>query len=84
MPDGVVQSVSYYAEPTVGVPLGKMYTLGAELHIGRAHSAATIPAVLDLLQGDRLRPGAVPVTTVAWEQAPARFLDPATKLVVVR
>ena len=82
--DGLVQSVSYYAEPTVGVPLGKMYTLGAELHIGRVHSAATVPAVLDLLQGDRLRPGAVPVTTVAWEQAPTRFLDPATKLVVVR
>ena len=83
-PDGVVHSVSYFPDALTGVPLGKMYTLGVDLHIGRVHSAAMLPTVLQLLGEGRVRPDRVPTTTVAWDEAPARYLEPATKLVVAR
>ena len=43
-PEGVLHSVSSYAaEATVPMPLRRLYTLGIEFHIGRAHSAALLP-----------------------------------------
>ena len=83
-PDGIVQSVSYYPEDLTGLPLGKMYTRGLDLCIGRVHSAATAPAVIRLAQERRLRVDRMPRTTVPWDDARERFLDPAIKLVVTR
>ena len=64
-PEGVLHSVSYYAEqPTVAVPLGRLYTLGIQFHIGRAHSAALLPQVIALVADGRLHPELV--TTVSY------------------
>ena len=83
-PEGVLHSVSYYADPLTGVPLGKMYTLGIRVHIGRVHSATVLPSVLRLVAGGVLKPDAVPVTAIPWEEANDRYLDDAVKLVVTR
>lgn len=84
-PEGVLHSVSYYgAEPTVPVPLGRLYTLGIELHIGRAHSAALLPEVVALVADGRLHPELVTSRVIDWEDAPTGYLEPAVKLVVAR
>ena len=38
-------------------PLRRLYTLGIEFHIGRAHSAALLPEVVALVADDLLHPG---------------------------
>ena len=84
-PEGVLQSVSYYASgPTVPMPLGRLYTLGIDFRIGRAHSAALLPEVLELVVDGRLRPSLVTTSVVPWEEAAERFTEPAVKLVVTR
>ena len=40
------------------MPLRRLYTLGIEFHIGRAHSASLLPEVAALVASGRLRPGA--------------------------
>jgi threonine dehydrogenase-like Zn-dependent dehydrogenase len=56
-PEGVLHSVSYYAaESMTPMPLGKLYTLGIQFHIGRAHSAAVLPEVIGLVADGRLAP----------------------------
>jgi len=83
-PEGVLQSVSYYPGGAVELPLVRMYTLGVRFRVGRCHAAAQIPEVLKLVEAGRLRPGAVTTRVVDWEEAPAAWLEPATKLVVRR
>ena len=81
----MLHSVSYYAaEPTVPMPLGRLYTLGIDFRIGRAHSAALLPEVLDLVADGRLRPSDVTTDVVRWDEAAERFTEPAVKLVVAR
>jgi hypothetical protein len=43
-------------EPSVGLPLGKLYTLGIRFFIGRAHAASLLPEVMPLIAARRLRP----------------------------
>lgn len=84
-PEGVLHSVSYYAaEPTVPMPLGRLYTLGIEFRIGRAHSAAVLPEVVDLVAAGRLDPGAVTTSVVDWDDADEHFAEPTIKLVITR
>ena len=84
-PEGVLHSVSYYAsEPTVPMPLGRLYTLGIDFRIGRAHSAALLPEVLELVADGRLRPSDVTTAVIGWDEAAERFTEPAVKLVVTR
>ena len=83
-PEGICQSVSYYAARETPVPLGRMYTLGIRFFVGRAHSCALLPEVLPLIEAGRLRPGEVTTRKVGWEEAPEAFLEPAIKLVVER
>ena len=83
-PDGICQSVSFYAGADVPLPLGKMYTLGIRFLVGRAHAAATIPAVLPLIEEGRLRPQEVTTRVVDWEDAASAWVEPAIKLVVRR
>ena len=83
-PEGILQSVSSYLEEKVPVPLRRMYTLGVELHIGRAHSAALLPEVVALVADGRLRPELVTTRVIGWEEAPTRYLDPTVKLIVDR
>lgn len=84
-PEGVLHSVSYYAaEPTVPMPLGRLYTLGIDFRIGRAHSAALLPEVLGMVADGRLDPSVVTTEIIDWDDAADRYTDPAVKLVVAR
>jgi threonine dehydrogenase-like Zn-dependent dehydrogenase len=83
-PEGICQSVSFYAGGDLPMPLGRLYTLGIRFVIGRAHSAALVPEVLPLIAQRRLRPEAVTTRVVDWEAAPTAYLEPAIKLVVRR
>jgi alcohol dehydrogenase len=84
-PEGVLHSVSYYGgQPTVPVPLGRLYTLGIQIHTGRAHSAALLPEVLALVAAGRLHPELITTSVIDWEDAPTGYLEPALKLVVTR
>jgi alcohol dehydrogenase len=83
-PEGILHSVSSYVVGEVSLPLQRMYTLGIELHIGRAHSAARLPEVVALVADGRLRPELVTTRVVDWAEAADRFTDPATKLVFAR
>jgi alcohol dehydrogenase len=83
-PEGVCQSTSFYAGGEMPLPLGRMYTLGIRFVIGRAHSAAVLPALMPLIEQGRLRPQDVTTRVVDWEDAPVAYLEPAVKLVVRR
>jgi threonine dehydrogenase-like Zn-dependent dehydrogenase len=83
-PEGICQSVSFYPAATAPLPLGRMYTLGVKLSIGRAHSAALIPEVLGLIEAGRLHPEMVTTTVVDWDDAATAYLDETIKLVVRR
>jgi alcohol dehydrogenase len=83
-PEGVCQSVSYHAGPPVPVPMGRMYTLGIRLCVGRCHSAALLPEVVALIESGRLRPADVTTRVVAWDEAAEAFQEPGIKLVVQR
>jgi threonine dehydrogenase-like Zn-dependent dehydrogenase len=82
-PEGTLQCMGNM-ETAVPVDLLRLYTLGIELHLGRAHSAALLPEVVTFVADGRLRPEAVTTDVVDWEDAPKRYLDPAVKLIVDR
>jgi alcohol dehydrogenase len=84
VPEGVLQSVGFYPGGDVPVPLGRLYTLGIRFHTGRVHAAAMLPRVMPLIAEGRLRPGEVTTRVVDWDDAPAAFGEPATKLVIRR
>jgi alcohol dehydrogenase len=83
-PEGVLHCVASYLDETVPVPLRRLYTLGIELHIGRAHSAALLPEVVGLVTDGVLKPELVTTAVIAWDDAPSRYLEPAVKLIVDR
>ena len=83
-PEGLLQCVSSYLDETVPVPLRRLYTLGIELHIGRAHSAALLPHVVALVAEGRLHPELVTTSVIGWEEAPKRYLESTVKLIVDR
>ena len=82
-PEGILQLMGTM-ETAVPINLMRLYTLGIELHLGRAHSAALVPEVVALVAGGRLHPEVVTTDVIDWEDAPARFLDPSVKLIVER
>ena len=55
-PEGICQSVSFYAGGDMPLPLGRLYTLGIRFFIGRAHAVALLPEVMPLIEQGRLRP----------------------------
>jgi len=83
-PEGVCQSVSFHPGQDVPLPLGRMYTLGIRLFVGRCHACALLPEVVPLIESGRLRPGEVTTRLASWPEAPEAFLEPAIKLVVRR
>lgn len=83
-PEGICQSVSFYAGGDMPVALGRLYTLGIRFSIGRAHSVALLPQVMPLIEQGRLRPQDVTTRVVDWNDAPRAFLEPAIKLIVRR
>ena len=84
-PEGTLHSVSYYAaEPMVPMPLGRLYTLGIDFRIGRAHSAALLGEVIELVADGRLHPEQVTTSVIDWEDTPDRYTDDTVKLIVSR
>ena len=83
-PEGICQSVSFHPGAGVTLPLGRMYTLGIRLLIGRCHAAALLEEVVDLIAAGALRPDAVTTSVVDWNEAADAWLEPAIKLVVQR
>lgn len=83
-PEGVCQSVSFHPGPATPVPMGRMYTLGIRLHVGRCHAAALLPEVMAAIERGTLRPQEVTTRVVCWESAPEAWLEPGVKLVVRR
>ena len=83
-PEGILHSVSSYLEETVPMPLRRLYTLGIEFHIGRAHSASLLPEVVALVADGRLHPELVTTQVIDWDDAVEHFVDPTVKLVVTR
>jgi len=83
-PEGVLQSVSFYLQGSLPVPLGRMYTLGVEFHVGRAHSASLLPEVVEHVASGALKPELVTTQVVDWKDAAAHYLDPTVKLIVDR
>lgn len=79
--EGILQSLGYMFEP-VPLPLGKLYTRGIQLHIGRTHAAALLPQVVQLIAAGRLDPAAVTTRVVDSGEAATAWLEPATKLSV--
>ena len=64
--------------------MGKLYTLGIQFFIGRAHSVSLLPEVMPLIAERRLRPEQVTTRVVDWEEAPIAWLEDSIKLVVTR
>jgi threonine dehydrogenase-like Zn-dependent dehydrogenase len=83
-PEGVLHCVSSYLDDTIPVALRRLYTLGIEVHIGRAHSAALLPEVTALVAAGRLRPELITTAVIGWDDAPQHYLDPMVKLIVNR
>jgi len=83
-PEGICQSVSFYAGGEMPLPLGRLYTLGIRFVIGRAHAVSLLPRVMTLIDEERLRPEEVTTRVVDWSDAPNAFLEPAIKLIVRR
>lgn len=83
-PEGICHSASYLPVPEVGLPLGKLYTLGIQFRIGRAHSVSLLPEVMPLIAERRLRPEEVTTRIVGWDDAPSAWLEDSIKLVVAR
>jgi threonine dehydrogenase-like Zn-dependent dehydrogenase len=81
---GYCTSVAIYFGKTTPMPLLEMYTRGITFHVSRADSRRLLPEVLALVASGRLDPLAIPTTIVRWEEAPRAWLEPTTKLVVVR
>jgi threonine dehydrogenase-like Zn-dependent dehydrogenase len=82
--EGVLHSVSYYLDPSITLPLGKMYTRGVRFSIGRAHSASLLPEVVGLIGAGGLDPAPITTSVIGWDEAPDRYLDDTVKLVVTR
>ena len=81
---GHCTSVAIYFDSLTPVPLLEMYTRGVTFHVSRADSRKLLPDVISLVAAGRLDPLRIPTTVVPWDQAPEAWLEPATKLVLVR
>jgi len=84
-PDGICTSAGSF-HPSVRIPALQMYVRNATLHIGRAHTRALIPHVLDLMLDGRLRPETVITNVASIDDAPSalreHFLGAGVKTVL--
>jgi alcohol dehydrogenase len=83
-PEGICQSASFFAAPMTPVPLGRLYTLGIQFFVGRAHAAALLPEVMPLIAQGRLHPEEITTRVVSWDEAPDAYLEDTIKLVIRR
>ncbi len=83
-PEGICQSVSFFPGPEIPIALGKLYTLGIQFFIGRAHAASLLPEVMGLIEAGRLHPEEVTTRVESWDRAPEAYLENTIKLVLTR
>lgn len=70
--------------PQPSLPLLDMYTKGVTLHLSRADSRRYAPEVVEHATAGRIDMAGIPREVVTWEDAARAWLEPATKLVIVR
>jgi alcohol dehydrogenase len=81
---GICTCTAIFFGQQPSLPLLDLYTKGITVHLSRADSRRYTPEVADLAASGRLNAGAVITRTAGWDDAPAAWLAPATKLVLVR
>jgi alcohol dehydrogenase len=84
-PDGICTSAGgVYG--TARIPAGLLYSRNATYHVGRTHSRAMIPQVLDLMTSGRFHPEAVTTTVAPLDDAPRalrqHYLTDSTKTIL--
>lgn len=83
-PYGLCTSASIFFTETTSLPMLEMYTRGITLHTSRADSRRFLPEILHLTAAGGFDPLAVPTTIASWDDAATAWMEPATKLVLVR
>ncbi len=66
------------------IPMWEMYQREVTFSTGRPSTRAFIPAVLELCRCGKLHPERVVSDVIAWDDAPARLIEPSLKPVVAR
>ncbi len=73
-PDGICTSAGSF-HPSARIPALRMYVRNVTLHVGRAHTRALIPHVLDLMRDGRLRPESVTTSLARLDEAPTALRE---------
>jgi threonine dehydrogenase-like Zn-dependent dehydrogenase len=81
---GICTSVGIYYTDTTPMPLLDMYDTGVTFKIGRAHSRADLPRIVELVANGRFHPEKVTTKVAAWSDAVEALNDPSAKVVIVR
>ena len=82
--EGVCTQPAWIPAAETPVPLSRMYSLGATLHVGRCHARATLPPVVAAIAAGRLHPEKITTRRAAWAEAAEAMAESALKLVIDR
>jgi alcohol dehydrogenase len=82
--EGICTSAAYNPGEPVPVAMGRLYSKGISLHVGRCHARPWIPEVATALAEGRLHADRITTRRVAWSEAAEAMTEPALKLVVDR
>jgi threonine dehydrogenase-like Zn-dependent dehydrogenase len=80
---GICQAAGIHFRP-VDLPLVEMYRRGIRLETGRASARDQLPAVLDLIQQKRLRPGEIGATVIDVADAPKALRGPLSHKTIIK
>jgi alcohol dehydrogenase len=83
-PGGVCTAVGYYFAAGTRLPLMRMYTTDATLHVGISHARAALPELLEFISRTQFPAERVTTVTADWDDAPAAYAAKTTKVVVHR
>jgi alcohol dehydrogenase len=83
-PGGICTAVGYYFAAGTRLPLMRMYTTDATLHVGVSHARAAIPELLDFISRTQFPAERVTTVTADWDNAPVAYAAKTTKVVVHR
>ena len=82
-PNGLCVGVTIYLQDP-HIPYFTLYTKGARFVTGRVNARAAMPAVLELLQADRIHPLIVSQAVLPFDSALEAFREPTLKPVFIR
>jgi threonine dehydrogenase-like Zn-dependent dehydrogenase len=83
-PGGICTGVGYYFAAGTRLPLMRMYTTDATLHIGVSHARTTLPELLEFISRTQFPAERVTTVTAEWDDAPAAYATKTTKVVLHR